>query len=277
MNQPQITNHKSPLLVIVGETASGKSVLALQIAQELDGEIICADSRTVYKGMDIGTAKPSAQEQKKVRHHLLDVVKPNQPFTVVEFKKHADAAIEDATTRGKLPILVGGSGLYIDAVIFDYAFTRSPQSRDAVNPRHASEGTAPSQRHLRKNTITIGISLSVETLQIRLQSRVASMVKMGLKEEVHKLSLEYGWDVEPMKSIGYGEWRAYFEGAQTLEEAQEAVILNSQRLAKKQRTWFKRNSDIHWFDNQTLAFEWAVNRLIPSINNGQAKTKSIIG
>src|SRR5688572_21256799 len=111
-----------PLIVIAGPTASGKSALAMKVAKKYNGEIICADSRTVYKGMDIGTAKPSAVDRKEVPHHLLDIVQPNQPFTAADFKEQALAAIDDISGRGKLPIMVGGTGLYIDSVIFDYRF-----------------------------------------------------------------------------------------------------------------------------------------------------------
>src|SRR4051812_49125553 len=110
------------LVVVVGETAAGKSALALRIAQKFNGEIVSADSRTVYKGMDIATAKPTAAEMAAVPHHLIDVVDPDEPFTAADFKKRAVKAIDDITNRGKLPILVGGTGLYIDSVLYDYNF-----------------------------------------------------------------------------------------------------------------------------------------------------------
>ncbi|TXG78204.1 tRNA (adenosine(37)-N6)-dimethylallyltransferase MiaA, partial [Patescibacteria group bacterium] len=100
------------LLTIVGPTASGKTELAIRIAEKFDGEIVCADSRTVYRGLDIGSAKPTAAEQARAPHHLLDVVDPDEPFTVADFKRLADESIADIRGRGKLPILVGGSGLY---------------------------------------------------------------------------------------------------------------------------------------------------------------------
>lgn len=113
---------KAPLIVITGPTASGKSGLALELAEELNGEIICADSRTIYKGMDIGTAKPTLAEQKRVRHWLIDMVEPGERFTAADFQKHALTAIDDIRLRSKIPFLVGGSGLYIDAVILGFNF-----------------------------------------------------------------------------------------------------------------------------------------------------------
>ena len=128
--------HESPLVVIVGPTASGKTALAIHLAEKYNGEIVCADSRTVYKGLDIGTAKPSVSEQQRVRHHLIDVVEPDGTFSVADFKMLAVEAINDIESRGKLPILVGGSGLYIDAVVYDFSFSDGTK-RDESNPRHA--------------------------------------------------------------------------------------------------------------------------------------------
>ena len=116
------TTNSQPLVVICGPTASGKSEIAMHLARQKNGEIICADSRTIYKYMDIGTAKPSLQDQREVPHHLLDIVEPGQRFTVVDFKSRALGVIADMRKRGKLPILVGGTGLYIDSIIYDYQF-----------------------------------------------------------------------------------------------------------------------------------------------------------
>ncbi len=110
------------LVAIVGQTASGKTALAIELAQRFSGEIIAADSRTLYKGMDIVTAKPSAEERKVVPHHLIDVSTPDKPLTVADFKRLATAAITDITARGKLPLLVGGTGLYVDAILYDFQF-----------------------------------------------------------------------------------------------------------------------------------------------------------
>ena len=112
-----------PLVVITGPTASGKTSLAIRIAKKFNGEIICADSRTVYKGMDIGTAKPTKEEQAGVPHWGIDLVEPGERFTVADFQEYAYKKIDDIRSRGKLPMLVGGTGLYIDAVIDGYEFS----------------------------------------------------------------------------------------------------------------------------------------------------------
>jgi tRNA dimethylallyltransferase len=111
-----------PLIVIVGPTASGKTSLAIKIAQEFDGEIISADSRAIYRGMDIGTAKPTGAEQKQVKHWGIDLVEPDERFTVADFQNYANEKIREIRARGKIPILVGGSGLYVDSVVFNYEF-----------------------------------------------------------------------------------------------------------------------------------------------------------
>src|SRR3569833_802675 len=116
-NKPQ-----SKLLVIVGPTASGKSALALKLAKKFNGEIVAADSRTIYKGLDIGTAKPGALARNRVPHHMLDLLEPSQQFSATKKKRRANQAKADIQARSKLPMLVGGSGLYIDSVIFDFKF-----------------------------------------------------------------------------------------------------------------------------------------------------------
>ena len=112
----------APLIVITGPTGSGKTGLAIELAEKWGGEIVCADSRTVYKGMDIGTAKPTIEERARVPHHLLDIIEPNERFTVHDFQQFARKAIVEIRTRGHIPFLVGGTGLYIDSVVLDYEF-----------------------------------------------------------------------------------------------------------------------------------------------------------
>ena len=116
------TKPLAPLVVIAGPTASGKSSLAMELAQQFRGEIICADSRTIYTGMDIGTAKPSSADRALVPHWGLDLVEPGEYFSAADFKTYAVQKIAEIRARGHVPFLVGGTGLYIDSVVFDYAF-----------------------------------------------------------------------------------------------------------------------------------------------------------
>jgi tRNA dimethylallyltransferase len=252
--------------------------LALTLAKKFDGELISADSWTVYKGFDVGTAKPSAEERAEVPYHLLDVADPVDGFSAVLFQKLAKQAIADITARGKLPILVGGTGLYIDSVLYDYGFLppSDPALREELNalelPAILARATAmgldmtgldlgnkrrvirlienngerPTMLELRENTLVLGLEIPREELLQRIQRRVDVMLKAGLEDEARALSEQYGWDAEPMKGIGYKEWRGYFSGTERLAEARQKIIKHSLDLAKRQRTWFKRNKSIHW-------------------------------
>lgn len=243
-----------PLIVIVGPTASGKTALALDCAERFDGEVICADSRTVYKGLDIGTAKPTADEQTRIPHHLLDIVSPDEPFTVADFKHMAQQAINDITGRGKLPIMVGGSGLYVDAVLYDFQFAPQDAKRDPVNPRHIDRGVSSSRSFLRANTLIVGIEISREVLEESIKGRVDDMVEAGLIGEARWLFEHYP-SSKAADAPGYKALRGYIQGLYSLEEAKALFIRNDMQLARRQRTWFKRNKSIHWVSNRDKAVE----------------------
>lgn len=277
----------SPLVAIVGETASGKSALAMEIAERFNGELICADSWTVYKGFDVGTAKPSSEERARVPHYLLDVADPNEGFSAAVFQRLAKKAIAEITARGKLPILVGGTGLYVDSILYDYSFLpkSDPEGRarlEALSLRelleHVQElglstegidlrnkrrvvrliengGERPTRRSIRHNTLVLGMRVEREALQSRITTRVDSMLANGLEQEVADLAPKYGWEAEAMKGIGYREWQPYFAGTQTLEETRAKIIKSTMDLAKKQRTWFKRNNSIQWVSDRSNAVD----------------------
>jgi tRNA dimethylallyltransferase len=286
------TSDHAPLIAIVGETASGKTALAIEIAEHFGGEIICADSRTVYRGLDIGTAKPSEEERQRVPHHLLDIIDPDQPFSAADFKQLAGAAITDIWSRGKVPLLVGGTGLYIDAVLFDYTFSEPadplerqrlqalsiealqseieargiamPQnSRNARHLMRALETGGTSQRHqsLRKNTLVLGLSIDREALRDKVTRRVDAMVEAGFVQEVQAAAQQYGWDAPGLSAPGYKAFREYLEGNISLEEAKARFVRNDMQLAKRQRTWFKRNKSIHWVQKQAQAVDLATTLL----------------
>ncbi len=265
------TSQSKPLIVIVGQTASGKSALAMELAEKFDGEIICADARTIYKGMDIGTAKPSADDQAKVTHHLLDIITPDQPFTAAVFKSLATEAIKDIQSRKKLPIIVGGTGLYIDSVLFDFEFRSKgdserraeleklsveelqaelqaegiPLPENTQNPRHLiraleTGGEASEQKPIRENTLVLGLEIEPEKLSKNIDERVAKMIEAGLRQEVNNLVNVYGWEAPGMSAIGYKEWRQLFSGEVTSESKIEHLIIkNTKDYAKRQKTWFR--------------------------------------
>lgn len=260
-----------PLIVILGETASGKSALALDLAEQYNGEIICADSRTIYRGMDIGTAKPTAEERLRVPHHLLDVVDPSERFSAAQFKMLALNAIDDITRRGKIPFLVGGTGLYIDAVLFDFQFRSTvdlalrselerlttEELRSAIiqqgytmpendsNRRYLirtlETGGAESGRgDLRQNTLVLGKHADRESLEHRIRSRVDDMVAAGFIDECSRLVEQYGDDAPGLNAPGYKAFIPYIQGEISLEDAKARFVQNDLHLAKRQRTWFRR-------------------------------------
>lgn len=239
----------SPLIVIVGPTASGKTAAAIELAKLFNGEIICADSRTVYKHMDIGTAKPTASERAEVPHHLLDVALPDERFTVADFKRLANQAIDDISKRGTLPIMVGGSGLYIDSVLYDYSFAEVGSRRDMVNPRHAAKDLPKKRATMRGNTLIIGMSKPRDELRSIIEARVETMVQNGLVQEVTRLTHEYPHS-SALEAPGYKAFKKYIDHEVELSQAKALFVTADYQLAKRQVTWFKRNDSIHWTNNR---------------------------
>lgn len=276
----------TPLIAIVGETASGKTALAIELAKRFNGEIICADSRTVYRGMDIGTAKPTVAEQDGVRHHLLDVVDPEDSFSVADFQKLAKEAAKDITSRGHVPFLVGGTGLYVDAILYDFTFRHAPEPEErqrlqsmsvqelqteilerglslpenSQNSRHLSRtietgGVQPAHKTLRENTLVIGLSIDREVLKAKLIKRVDAMCEAGFIDEVRNMFAKYTSNIPALQAPGYKAFKAYLDGDKSFEEAKEMFVRNDYQLAKRQRTWFKRNKSIHWVTEQAEAVD----------------------
>ncbi len=244
------------ILFIVGPTASGKSALGMRVAQAMNGEIICGDSRTIYRGMDIGTAKPTKADQALVAHHLLDIVDPDEKFSVADFKHVAEVAIDDIRSRGKLPIVVGGSGLYIDSILFDYQFSTSDQERDPVNQRHLRNTDDSDRRTMREDAIVVGLNPDRDVLLQKIRDRAQTMIDDGIVEEVRTLLEKYDPESEAMKGIIYRIFGDVVHGAKTLEQAKEEFIQGDTRLVKKQLTWFKRNPNIRWFTESAEAFRY---------------------
>lgn len=270
-----------PLIAIVGETASGKTAASIKIAQKVGGEIICADSRTVYRQMDVGTAKPTKEDQLRVSHHLIDVVDVNEKFSVADFQRLARKCIQEIHGRGNIPIIVGGSGLYIDSLLYNYQLNSKADdvyraqleqmndeelttllhtknidltTLNTKNRRHViraiERGEAPPRNtKLRENTFVVGLRLDREVLKARIVARVDQMLADGFIEETQSLSDAYGWDAGALSGAGYMAARQYLEGAASLEDVRSALIRRDLSLAKRQRTWFKRNVHIEWFES----------------------------
>ncbi len=289
------------LIVIAGPTAVGKSALALRLAQQLDGEIISGDSMCVYRGLDIGTAKPSVSEQKIVPHHLIDIRRPTEPFSVVDFQQLAAVAIDEVNRRGKLPILVGGTGLYIQALLEGYQFNPTPITtlRDDAEPtdtlyerlNERDPLTAgrihPNDRkrilralevittenqplstdkaaQLQYDCLSFGLTMDRQALYHRIDQRVDQMVEQGLLAEIDAI-LTQGLtaNATALQAIGYKEFIAAIQNNLPLEMAVEQVKMASRRYAKRQLTWFRRMSYLEWIElDSTSTMDMALDLIL---------------
>ncbi|TAL14379.1 tRNA (adenosine(37)-N6)-dimethylallyltransferase MiaA [Patescibacteria group bacterium] len=269
-----------PLVVIVGPTASGKSKLAIDLAGRFNGEIICADSRTIYTGLDIATAKPTQDEQQLVAHWGLDLVEPGARFTAANFRKYADRKIVEIRNRGHIPFLVGGTGLYVDAVLFGYTFGSvvneklrlelQQMSLDELhdycsehninlpendkNKRYVMRAIENAAVNVEQNAtpvyknIIVGITTDKNVLRNRIETRIEQMLENGVVEEAKKLGKMYGWKSESMTSNIYPLIHKYLQNELTIDELKVQSATIDWRLAKRQLTWLKRNKFIHWLD-----------------------------
>jgi tRNA dimethylallyltransferase len=275
------------LIVICGPTATGKSALAVQIAKEFHGEIISADSRQVYKGLDIGSAKILPHETEGIPHHLIDVADPTDVFTVSQFQSMTHEIIEGIYTRGKIPILCGGTGMYISAVIDGIGFPEVPPNLELrqelekmsidqlvlrleeLDPRRASEidrknpvrliraieiaetlGSIPSLNHdhSRYQALSIGLEIPKEQLTHRIHQRIEARIP-ALFDEIKNLNAT-GVSFERLHAFGleYRYGSEYVQGNITLPEFIELLATKTWQFAKRQLTWFKANLQIHWFN-----------------------------
>ena len=299
-----------PILVIVGPTAVGKTELAIEIARRVDGEIISADSMQIYQGLDIGTAKPTNTERQGIPHHMLDIMDPSEEFSVAEYQAMVEEILEDMDLRDKVPILTGGTGLYIKAVLEGFLFGAEGKDEDFRAELHGlAETQGNSALHLRLQAIdaktagrlhpndrrriiralevyeTTGIPLSEhlalqqqrgprhpavkfgltrdrKQLYQRIETRVDQMLAMGLLEEVEQL-LNQGLtdDCTAMQALGYKELVGYLRGQYDLQEAIRLLKRDTRRYAKRQFTWFRRDTEITWLDLDTLSLDEAAEKV----------------
>jgi tRNA dimethylallyltransferase len=275
---------ESPTLIaIVGPTASGKSSLAMALAKQYNGEIIAADSRTIYRGMDIGTAKPTLEDQAKVQHHLLDVIEPGDTYSAAQFKLAAQAEIKAIHARVHLPIVVGGTGLYAYGLLYDYQFPAGAHNElrqeleglplsalverlqredpemaaivDLKNSRRVIRALETvgqprqSAQRLKSNVLLVGLRPQINDLNKKIVQRTHTMLQIGLVAEVRDLVAKYGPEHELFRSPGYAEIIDFLADNTTLDEAEELINLHTRQLVRRQLTWFKRNSDIRWFES----------------------------
>ena len=279
--------NKTPLIVIVGPTASGKTSLAINLAEIYGGEIICADSRTVYKDMDIGTAKPSYEDCQRVPHWGIDLVYPYEYFSAAEFKQYSLKKIEDIRSRNKIPFLVGGTGLYIDAIVFDYKFGNKSDVKKRTllekltieelweycsknnielpdnynNKRYVirciEQGGINNSRkvEINNNIIVVGISTDRDNLRKRIKDRIEQFFDNNVVEEARILGKIYGWDNRAMSGNIYPILHKYIDNEINIEEEKVEIFYRDWHLAKRQMTWFRRNKNIEWLElNQVPSY-----------------------
>jgi tRNA dimethylallyltransferase len=283
-------------IIIVGPTAVGKTEFAIEIAEAMNGEIVSADSMQIYKFMDIGSAKPNGEQLSRVRHHLIDEIDPREAFSAAEYQKMTKVCISDIVKRGKTPIISGGTGLYVNSLIYNMDFSVMPNQSDFrlkleeeaaefgfefVHDKLKSIDEATAKRihphNLRKviralevyattgisirefedsfvktedyDFILIGLTRARDELYNRINDRVDLLLENGLIVELENLlKLGLTEDSVSMKGIGYKEIIGYLKGRYDYEEARRLVKQNSRRYAKRQLTWFKRYTDIRWFN-----------------------------
>ncbi len=274
------------LIVICGPTATGKSGLALKLTERWPTAILSADSRLVYRGLDIGTAKPNAADQAKIPHYLMDICEPTETLTLADYQAQTQQLIQ---TLPSPLFLVGGTGLYIKSITKGLKIPRvSPQkllreqcqhlgqffcyqlltqvdplaaqkihAQDAVRTIRALEvfyvtGQPISQQQGENPPpypiLQIGLTCEPAQLQQRIAHRTQQMLEMGFISEVQRLLQQYGQDLPLLNTLGYAEIRDYLSGHLTLDQAIAAIILHTRQFAKRQRTWFRAVPEIQWFN-----------------------------
>lgn len=275
------------VIAIVGATASGKTAYSIELAKKINGEIISADSRLVYKGFDIGTAKPTKQERQGIPHHLIDIVEPEFDYSAGLFQKQAREVILEINSRGNVPIIVGGTGLYIDILLKNFDLPQIPPNKNfrknlantdvhylfELLKNKDSEAAESIDSNDRKKIIRaleiiattgkplkqsrgiqqqefdiqwIGRNFDRITLYNRINSRVDTMFEQGLLDETKNLLEKHGKIPNLINTIGYREVIGYIDNKYSLDEAKELLKKNTRNYAKRQLTWFRKNTNIEW-------------------------------
>lgn len=274
-------SEKIKILAVVGPTAVGKTALGIELAQAFNGEIISGDSQQVYRNLDIGTAKASPEEQAAATHHLIDVRDVDETYSVYDFVQEAKAAINDITSHGKLPIIVGGTGLYLQSLLEGYHLGGELDQKELLAYRTELESLSDQdlfgkiaeldldipqlnrRRAIRAlelakfgqnmensqtdyDALLIALNDERPVLYERINQRVDAMVEGGLLEEAKWLYDNYP-QVQAARGIGYKELFPYFAGEQSLDEALDKLKQNTRRFAKRQLTWFRNRMQADFY------------------------------
>ena len=289
------------IICIVGPTGVGKTKLSIELAKKLDGEVINADSTQVYRGMDIATAKVTEEEKENILHHLFDIKEIDENYTVYDYQKDCRLKIDEILEKGKIPIIVGGTGLYIKAALYDYKFEEEKEdineyleysNEELYNKLLSIDPNTLIHKNNRKRVVRalnyyeknnkiigsektdkllydvtfIGLTTDREILYDRINKRVDIMLENGLIEEAKKI---YDTNVRSkavLTPIGYKELFEYFDGNITLEESLELIKQRSRKYAKRQYTWNNHQFDVNWFNVDFNNFESTVNDILNFIN-----------
>ncbi len=285
------------IIVIAGPTGSGKTKLSIELAKKFNGEIINADSTQVYKGLDIATAKVTEEEKENIVHHLIDIKEITEDYSVYDYQKDCRNAIEIIKNKNKTPIIVGGTGLYIKAALFNYQFKEEikydysnynlddlynkllkyepntsihKNNRQRIERRlnfyeNNNEITTNKDELLYKDTIFIGLNVKRDVLYDKINKRVDEMVNNGLLDEAKKIYLSNIRTKAINTPIGYKELFPYFENKCTLDTALDNIKQQSRRYAKRQFTWFNHQLNLKWFDVNYDNFDETIDSVIKYI------------
>lgn len=304
---------KKPLIVIAGPTACGKTDLSINLAEKIGGEIISGDSMQVYKLMDIGTAKPTAEETRGIPHFLIDELYPDEEYNVMIFQKKAKEYMKEIYDRGHIPIIVGGTGFYINALVYDNDFTEEESSsiRDelyiiaetegkeklhdmladidveyakSIHPNNvkrvaraieyyrltgekmSEHNKSAKEKESPYNTAFFVLNMDRQKLYERIDMRVDIMMENGLENEVRKLiDMGYSPELVSMQGLGYKEFIPYFNGEISLEKAVDDIKKYTRHFAKRQLTWFRRQTEGIWIDMTDGDKEKALSQIINEI------------
>lgn len=287
------------IICIVGPTAVGKTKLSVELAKIYNGEIINADSMQIYKGLDIGTAKVTKEEMQHIKHHLLSIKEVEEDYTVFDYQKDARKKIDEIKSKGKIPILVGGTGYYIKSALYDYEFNLEEKdnssdyndlSNEEINRRidnyecgfiydrdnrqriirllnKLENGWFPEQKEFKliyPDVIFIGLTTDREKLYERINERFGNMI-IPLIDEVKPYALANNQSKSLMTGIGYKELFPFFNNEDTLVNVVNECKKNSRNYAKRQYTWFKNQMEIDWLDVDFNNFDNTINKAIELI------------
>ena len=286
------------IIVIVGPTCTGKTKLSIELAKKYNGEIINADSTQLYKDNDIATAKVSLEEMEGIEHHLLSIKELSENYTVFDYQNDARNCINKIIDKGKIPILVGGTGLYIKSVLYDYKFNLENNKKEtydqynneelykkllSIDPKteihpnnrkrveraldyyFANNKPISSKEKTNKilyDVITIGLTTDRNILYEKINERVDKMLESGLLDEARKIYKSGIRTKAVLTPIGYKELFPYFEGKENLDNAILLMKQNSRHYAKRQYTWFLHQMDVKWFTTNYDNFNQTIDDVV---------------